>query len=81
MNFTKDISRRGFMRIFGAAGVTAAALPVIGQSQEMRSPRPRKLRQPVSNAVAAWVAAPGPTLAIRACAMPMPSSSVRTRTR
>jgi histidinol-phosphate aminotransferase len=33
MNFTKDISRRGFMRIFGAAGVTAAALPVIGQSQ------------------------------------------------
>src|SRR5580692_5175680 len=33
MSFTKDISRRGFMRIFGAAGVTAAALPVIGQSQ------------------------------------------------
>lgn len=34
MNFTKnDVSRRGFMRLFGAAGVTAAALPVIGQSE------------------------------------------------
>ncbi|HUD21487.1 MAG TPA: aminotransferase class I/II-fold pyridoxal phosphate-dependent enzyme [Acidobacteriaceae bacterium] len=33
MNFTKnDVSRRGFMRLFGAAGVTAATLPVIGQS-------------------------------------------------
>lgn len=34
MNFTKsDVSRRGFMRLFGAAGVTAAALPIIGQTQ------------------------------------------------
>ena len=38
MNFTKDISRRGFMRIFGAAGVTAAALPVIGQAQTTQAP-------------------------------------------
>src|SRR5207248_1298438 len=29
----KDVSRRGFMRLFGAAGVSAAALPIIGQSQ------------------------------------------------
>jgi histidinol-phosphate aminotransferase len=28
-----DVSRRGFMRLFGAAGVTAATLPVIGQSE------------------------------------------------
>jgi histidinol-phosphate aminotransferase len=28
-----DLSRRGFMRLFGAAGVTAAALPVIGQPE------------------------------------------------
>lgn len=33
MSFYKDVSRRGFMRLFGAASATAAALPVIGQSQ------------------------------------------------
>ena len=33
MSFAKDVSRRGFMRLFGAAGATAAALPIIGQSQ------------------------------------------------
>jgi histidinol-phosphate aminotransferase len=34
MSFSKyDVSRRGFMRLFGAAGVSAAALPIIGQSQ------------------------------------------------
>jgi histidinol-phosphate aminotransferase len=34
MNFTKiDVSRRGFMRLFGAASATAAALPIIGGSQ------------------------------------------------
>jgi histidinol-phosphate aminotransferase len=27
-----DVSRRGFMRLFGAAGATAATLPIIGQS-------------------------------------------------
>ena len=32
MNFNRsDVSRRRFMRLFGAAGVTAAALPIIGQ--------------------------------------------------
>jgi histidinol-phosphate aminotransferase len=33
MSHTKDVSRRGFMRLFGAAGATAAALPIIGQTQ------------------------------------------------
>jgi histidinol-phosphate aminotransferase len=33
MSFRNDVSRRGFMRLFGAAGVTAAALPIVGQSQ------------------------------------------------
>src|SRR5450755_3034534 len=33
MRFRNDVSRRGFMRLFGAAGVSAAALPIIGQSQ------------------------------------------------
>jgi histidinol-phosphate aminotransferase len=34
MNFSKnDISRRGFMRLFGAAGASAAALPILGNSQ------------------------------------------------
>jgi len=33
MSFAKDVSRRGFMRLFGAAGATVAALPIVGQSQ------------------------------------------------
>ena len=32
MSFTKGVSRRGFMRLFGTAGA-AAALPLVGQSQ------------------------------------------------
>jgi len=33
MSFTNDVSRRGFMRLFGAAGASAAVLPIIGTSQ------------------------------------------------